>query len=186
VSVRTFPKRNSSELNHEQGALNINFANTGSVKSTSVRHPLCRCQISSGKLARPKHIDKLIAVVLLVMIMEVSVTVYTHNHKLIFDLVEASEASLGMEKHICKELTLRYDYAKIRKALGYPEMIQFTLIVAENIGAGVASGLITAWLLKKLDKAEAQVSSLRIDRTMVELKEDKIRKIVHEKIRKKN
>jgi len=39
-------------------------------------------------------------------------------------------------------------------------------------------------LFKKLGKEEAKVTKLEVDRVTAELEEDKIRKIVHEKIRK--
>jgi bifunctional DNA-binding transcriptional regulator/antitoxin component of YhaV-PrlF toxin-antitoxin module len=91
---------------------------------------------------------------------------------------------LGDKKQIADGLMLRYDYAKIRKALGIPEEIRLTLIVAKDIAEGVLAGLITSWLLKKLGNQEAQVAKLEIDRTTVELEEDKIKKIIHEKIRK--
>ena len=116
--------------------------------------------------------------------LEIPITIYTHNHKLISDLLEETSVKLGMEKKVADGLALRYDNAKIRKAFGFPEMIQITLLVAATLSEEVAADLITAWLLKKLDKKEAEVKSPQIDRLTVELDKDKIKKIVLEKIKK--
>jgi hypothetical protein len=79
---------------------------------------------------------------------------------------------------------VRYDSAKIRTAFGLAEMVQITLIVAEDITETIVASLIVGWLLKKLNTKEAQVTKLEIDKVAVKLDEDEIKTAVLEKIRK--
>ena len=79
---------------------------------------------------------------------------------------------------------MRYDNAKIRTAFGLAEMVQITLMVAEDITEGVAAGLIAGWLFQKLSTNEAQVTKLEIDNVVVELDEDTIKNAVFERSKK--
>ena len=79
---------------------------------------------------------------------------------------------------------MRYDNAKIRTAFGFAEMVQITLIVAEDITERIAAGLIAGWLFQKLSTNGAQVTKLEIDNVAVELDEDAIKKAVLERIKK--
>ena len=82
------------------------------------------------------------------------------------------------------DLTVRYDNAKIRTTFGLAEMVQITLIVAEDITESVAAGLIAGWLFQKLNTNEAKVTKLKIDNVAVELDEDTIKNAVLERIKK--
>jgi hypothetical protein len=114
--------------------------------------------------------------------LEIPVTIYTLNHQLIYDLLGESRGSLGTRKQLTSNLAVRYDSAKIRTAFGLAEMVQITLIVAEDIGERVGASLIVDWLLKKLNTKEAQVTKLEMDNVAVELDEDDIKKVVLERI----
>ena len=82
------------------------------------------------------------------------------------------------------DLTVRYDNAKIRTTFGLAEMVQITLIVADDITERVAAGLIAGWLFQKLNTKEAQVTKLKIDNAAVDLDEDTIQNAVLERIKK--
>ena len=82
------------------------------------------------------------------------------------------------------DLAVRYDNAKIRTAFGLAEMVQITLIVAEDVTERVGVSLIVDWLLKKLNTKEAQVTKLEIDKAPVELNEDEIKKAMLERLKK--
>jgi hypothetical protein len=69
-------------------------------------------------------------------------TIYTLNHQLIYDLLGESRGSLGTRKQLTSELAVRYDSTKIRTAFGLAEMVQITLIVAEDITERVGASLI--------------------------------------------
>jgi len=116
--------------------------------------------------------------------LEIPVTIYTLNHQLIYDLLGESRGRLGTRKQLTSDLAVRYDSAKIRTAFGLAEMVQITLIVAEDITERVGASLIVDWLLEKLNTKEAQVTKLEIDKVAVELNEDEIKKAVLERITK--
>ena len=120
----------------------------------------------------------------MLIFLEIPVTIYTLNHQLIYDLLGESRGSLGMQMQLTSDLAVRYDSAKIRTAFGLSEMVQITLIVAEDITQRVGVSLIVDWLLKKLNTKEAQVTKLEIDKVAVELDEDEIKKAVLERITK--
>ena len=115
--------------------------------------------------------------------LEIPVTIYTQNHRLIYDLLGESRGNLGTRKQLTDDLTVRYDNAKIRTTFGLAEMVQITLIVAEDITEGVAAGLIAGWLFQKLNTHEAQVTKLKIDNVAVELDENTIKKTILERIK---
>jgi len=121
---------------------------------------------------------------LVLIFLEIPVTIYTLNHQLIYDLLGESRGSLGTRKQLTSDLAVRYDSAKIRTAFGLAEMVQVTLIVADDVIERVGVSLIVDWLLKKLNTKEAQVTKLEIDKVAVELDEDEIKKAVLERIRK--
>lgn len=120
----------------------------------------------------------------MLIFLEIPVTIYTLNHQLIYDLLGESRGSLGTRKQLTSDLAVRYDSAKIRTAFGLAEMVQVTLIVADDVIERVGVSLIVDWLLKKLNTKEAQVTKLEIDKVAVELDEDEIKKAVLERIRK--
>ena len=120
---------------------------------------------------------------LVLIFLEVPVTIYTQNHRLIYDLLGESRGSLGTRKQLTDDLAVRYDNAKIRTAFGLAEMVQITLIVAEDITERVGASLIVDWLLKKLNTKEAQVTKLEIDKVPVELDEIAIKKALSERLK---
>jgi hypothetical protein len=121
---------------------------------------------------------------LVLIFLEIPVTIYTQNHRLIYDLLGESRGSLGTRKQLTGDLAVRYDNAKIRTAFGFAEMVQITLIVAEDVAERVAAGLIAGWLFQKLNTKEAHVTKLKIDNVAVELDEDTIKNAVLERIKK--
>jgi len=119
----------------------------------------------------------------MLIFLEIPVTIYTLNHQLIYDLLGEGRGSLGTRKQLTSDLAVRYDDAKIRTAFGLAEMVQITLIVAEDVTERVGASLIVDWLLKKLDTKEARVVKLEIDKVAVKLDEDGIKKAVLERIK---
>ena len=121
---------------------------------------------------------------LILIFLEIPVTIYTLNHQLIYDLLGESRGSLGTRKQLTADLAVRYDGAKIRTAFGLAEMVQITLIVAEDVPERVGADLIVDWLLKKLNTKENQVTKLEIDKVAVALDEGAIKRAVLESIKK--
>jgi len=118
--------------------------------------------------------------------LEIPVTIYTQNHRLIYDLLGESRDKLGARKQLTDDLTVRYDNAKIRTTFGLAEMVQITLIVAEGITDRGAAELIAGWLFEKLSTKGAQVIKLEIGNVPVELDENTIRNVVLDRIKKKS
>ena len=118
--------------------------------------------------------------------MEIPVNVYTGNPRYVFELIRDSKLSAHRhwEWPVAQGLTVRYAQDKIRMDASHTQTIQLILVISTDIAANVIAGLITAWLLKKFDKEEAKVTKLEIDRDIVEFDENKIKKIIHEKISK--
>jgi len=116
--------------------------------------------------------------------LEISVTIYTLNHQLVYDLLGEGRRSVGTRKQLTSELAVRYDSTKVRTAFGFAEMVQITLILTEDITVSLAATLIVDWLLTNLTKKGAQVTKLEIDKIPVELNEDAIKKVVLEKLKK--
>ena len=121
---------------------------------------------------------------LMLILLEIPVTIYTLNHQLIYDLFGESRGRLGTRKQLTNDLAVRYDSAKIKTAFGLAEMVQITFVVNADMAERVGASLIVDWLLKKLNTKEAQVTKLEIDKVVVELHEDAIKKAVLEKITK--
>ena len=118
--------------------------------------------------------------VLVLLILEIPITVHTHNNHLSSELVEKTSLALHTLEQVASVLTVRVDHES-------PEVIQLTLKIAEHIADGVAASFITAWILKKLGPEEAKVTNLQIDRVTVELGDkEEIRRVLLERIRKKS
>jgi len=117
-------------------------------------------------------------------LLEISVTIYTLNHQLVYDLLGEGRRSVGTRKQLTSELAVRYDSTKVRTAFGFAEMVQMTLILTEDITLSLGASLIVDWLLTNLTKKGAQVTKLEIDKIPVELNEDAIKKVVLEKLKK--
>lgn len=140
--------------------------------------------LTDGLDTKTSHITKsFLLVPLLLIAVEIPITVETYNNSLIYDLFEERSVTLGMKKGLGNGLTASYVNHFKRQAVGLPDVIQLSRIIAKDVGAPVAAALIAAWLLKKLSPKEARVEKLSIDRITVELDEGKIKKIVQERIK---
>jgi hypothetical protein len=114
----------------------------------------------------------------MMVVLEIPITIYTENHRLIYDLLGESRRRLGVRKQLTEDLAVRYDSAKIRTTYGLAEMVQITLIVTEGVTQGNAVALIVSWLLKALSTKQARVTKLEIGNVGVELDEEKIRDVL--------
>ncbi|HUK28880.1 MAG TPA: hypothetical protein VLV31_10685 [Candidatus Acidoferrales bacterium] len=114
--------------------------------------------------------------------LEIPLTIYTENHRLIYDILGESRGRLGVQKQLSKALTVRYDGAKIRTTVGLAEMVQITLIVTESLDQETAVALLVDWVIKTLRTKQARVTKLEIGKVNVGLDENKIRDVVLEKI----
>jgi len=114
--------------------------------------------------------------------LEIPLTIYTENHNLIYDILGESRKRLGVQKQLSGDLAVRYDGAKIRTTVGLAEMVQITLIVAQNLAQEAVVALVVDWIIKTLRTRQARVTKLEVGGINVELDENKIRDVLLKRI----
>jgi hypothetical protein len=102
----------------------------------------------------------------------IKIEVHTHDRDLISDVLERSSISSGDELAISDQAKIRYEGSYIRKALGFPEIVYFTITFASSVSAGI----IANWLYDKFKKKN--IEKLIIERTEIEINQEKITKII--------
>jgi hypothetical protein len=109
----------------------------------------------------------------------VEVWIHTHDRSLAFDLLGKSQLRAGDVIGLGQGVFLTYEGTYARKALGFPEIV----MLSASIPTGVAAGIIANWLWEKL--RGRNITQIEIDRTMVEFEEGEIKRVIHEKVTKK-
>ena len=104
------------------------------------------------------------------------IKILTYDGQLVFDLLDKPSASVGDRIEIADQVRLVYNGSIKQKAIGLPEIVNFTL----TYGSNVAAGVIAAWLYNKLKGRK--VEKLIIERTEVEIDEGQIRKVIEEQV----
>ena len=107
------------------------------------------------------------------------ISIYTHDNRLAFDLLGKSQAHAGDLIELGQGVSLSYKGTSIRKALGFPEII----MLSASIPTGVVAGILANWLWEKLK--DRKVTKIEIDRTTVELDKGEIKRVIEERITKK-
>lgn len=105
------------------------------------------------------------------------IKILTYDGQLVFDLLGKPSASFGDRFEIGDHVSLIYNGSIKRRAIGLPEIVNFTLV----FGSGVAANLIAAWLYDKLKGRK--VETVIIERTEVEIDEGQIRKVMEELVK---
>jgi hypothetical protein len=109
--------------------------------------------------------------------MELKLKIETHDNMLECKMLDVRQRAQGMQKEVLPGLTVRYDRKLVQWAFGYSAIIDFTLKIAEGVGAG----LIARWLY---DKLNVRVVKLEVEGTEVSLSEGEITRILAEKMKK--
>ena len=101
----------------------------------------------------------------------------THDFFLARDLMETSSPSplVGQKRTLPGGATVTFEGIIERRALDFPSTIQLVV----SFGKGVLAGVVASWLYNKI---KGRASTLRIDRTEVEIEEGEIKRIIKEKI----
>ena len=111
--------------------------------------------------------------------MHATLEIDTHDSGLGFALFGANATiGAGTSVELPGDAKLTCQSLYIRKALGAPE----TLTLVVSFGSGVAAGLVADWLYEKL---RGRATSLRIDRVEIQIEAGEIRRLLVEKIEKK-
>jgi hypothetical protein len=105
------------------------------------------------------------------------IEIHTHDRRLVSDLLGSSTITVNDKVQISGDAVLRFDGIYIRKAVGFPEIVYFSL----TFGLGVSASLVANWLYNKLRKKK--IEKLIIDRRVIEIDEGEIKKIIEERLK---
>jgi hypothetical protein len=111
--------------------------------------------------------------------MKIELHVLSDERLLSSDVMQSKTLSAGKTRiQGPGDAILTWEGEDFAKAAGIPHLVHFAL----DVGSGVASGLITAWLWDKF--RGKSIRSISIDRTVVEFDEGKIKRVLQERIEK--
>ena len=97
-----------------------------------------------------------------------------HGFLLVCDLFATQQTTMGMTKEIAKDCVLTYEETIIREGFAYPETVKLAIEIATPLPRNSAK-----LLFKKLS---GKVQKIKIERVEIELDEDKIKRILLERI----
>ena len=114
--------------------------------------------------------------------MEVSIEIETFDKKLESDLFEARRFSTGeTERTISEGISIRWDGTEFKKAVGFPDIIHISLILARDVVLPIALGVLSNWLY---DKIKGKATKIKVNGVEVQIDKDEIKRILNEKIEK--
>ena len=105
--------------------------------------------------------------------------IHTHDGSLAFDLLGKSQARTGDIIELDQGVSLTYEGTCMREALGFPEIV----MLSASILTGIAAGVLANWLWEKL--RDRNITQIEIDRTTVEFEEGTIKRVIYEKVTKR-
>jgi hypothetical protein len=108
--------------------------------------------------------------------MELSIEIETFDNMLAFDLFDVTRISDKTEKSITEGISVRYESTLIRKAEGFPEIVNIALFIGEHVALPIAVSIVSRWLYDKLKKRKD--NRLTINNTSVEINAEKIEQLI--------
>lgn len=112
--------------------------------------------------------------------LSIKIEVHSLDYQLDSELFSRLSLSRGNEVIISDGVKLIYDNTILLFSEDVPSIFQFALNIGKDFPVGVAAGLASTWLYNKLKGRK--VTKLMIEKTEVELEENKIKKVIHEKM----
>jgi len=106
----------------------------------------------------------------------VDIEIQTHHRFLPFELLNQKSISINDSVELPGNAKLSYSGSLIRKSVGLPEIVNFTL----TFGSEVVAGVVANWIYDKLKNKTEKIS---IDRKEIQLDKKEIKKIIEERIR---
>jgi hypothetical protein len=97
---------------------------------------------------------------------------------LLFDILEANSVHEGMKKEIPGGASLTLGPMEMKKAAAYPAIITLAL----NVGVGVGSSLVAAYIYGKLQKHKRKEIRTIINRRETHITQSGLVKIIEERI----
>jgi len=108
--------------------------------------------------------------------MELSIEIETFDNMLAFNLFDVTRISDKIEKSITEGISVRYESTLIRKAEGFPEVVNIALFIGEHVALPIAVSIVSRWLYDKLK--ERKDNKLMINNTSVEINAEKIEQLI--------
>jgi hypothetical protein len=105
--------------------------------------------------------------------MKINMRIETRDKTLSSHLLETDHIqSFQTEKIIGDGVSIRYEGQIIREAIGFPELFNFSIYIAEHIALPIAVGILSRYLYDKLkDKKETKIE---VNYVYVEINPEKI------------
>lgn len=114
------------------------------------------------------------------------IDVHTRDIRLVHDIF-GGDTSMGQQAEIAEGVSIRNDGTEEFRSVDFPAILHLTLEIADRNAEAVGSGLIAAWLYDKFKnrvRPERDGEKLMIERTVVELEEGQIKRVIIEKLRR--
>jgi len=108
--------------------------------------------------------------------MELSIEIETFDNMLAFNLFDVTRISDKIEKSITEGISVRYESTLIRKAEGFPEVVNIALFIGEHVALPITVSIVSRWLYDKLK--ERKDNKLMINNTSVEINAEKIEQLI--------
>jgi len=101
----------------------------------------------------------------------------TPDKKLSHDLLETDHIqAYQTEKIITDGVSIRYEGQILREAIGFPELFNFSIYVAEHIALPIAVAVLSRYLYDKLK--DRKNTEIRINDTSIEINAEKIEQLI--------
>ena len=99
------------------------------------------------------------------------------------DFLEEKKLRAGTEIKIAKGTHLRYESCLLREAVGFPDILEFTLIVATYVALPIALDIAANWIYDKI--RERRAKKIMVGSSEVEASVDEIRKLLKRELKEK-
>ena len=107
----------------------------------------------------------------------IDIELHTYHWQIIFDLLGESEEA-QISEHIQLKLVRSYGV----KDATQPDIFYLALTFAGGIAIDLLVNMAASWLYDKLERKQQEIPRLVIERTVVEIDKDQIRKVIAEKL----
>jgi len=108
--------------------------------------------------------------------MKLNIEIETFDNRLDSKLFDVTRISDKTEKSITEGISVRYEWTLIRKAEGFPEIVNIALFIGEHVALPIAVSIVSKWLYDKLK--ERKDNKLRINNTSVEINAERIEQLI--------
>ena len=114
--------------------------------------------------------------------MKLNFEIETNDAILERHIFSSAQLSAGFTRiQISEGIIAKYNGTIIQLAVDIPNIIKIVIEIGKDVGIGIGSGLISAWLYEKLKGKD--VKKIRIDGNEVELDQEQLQRTIEEKLK---